>query len=139
MPQEVNPPAGMYRDPEDPALDRWWNGEEWTAHTNRAAQLETPQYFRMGTAYLFWFFLGGVGAHHFYLDRDKTGFLMLFSTIGAWILTGISLSNPYWQGIQLVLFVPIGIGVTIDVFLIPHLTRHANTLRAQRVAFFQDS
>ncbi|MGW4339136.1 DUF2510 domain-containing protein [Rhodococcus koreensis] len=30
----MNPPAGWHPDPYDPALDRYWDGHQWTGHTH---------------------------------------------------------------------------------------------------------
>ncbi|HZJ04428.1 MAG TPA: TM2 domain-containing protein [Nocardioidaceae bacterium] len=63
----------------------------------------------LGVAYLFWFFLGGFGAHKFYLGRVGMGFAYMF-TLGF-------------------LF----IGLLIDLFTLPQQTRQANMLRRAEV------
>ena len=55
-----------------------------------------------GTAYLWWFFFGGFGAHKFYLGRPGLGILYAF-TLG-------------------LLF----IGVIVDLFTLPSQVREAN-------------
>jgi len=57
-----------------------------------------------GTAYLWWFFLGGLGAHKFYLGRPAMGVIYML-TLG-------------------LLFV----GVLVDLFTIPGQVRKANRL-----------
>jgi TM2 domain-containing membrane protein YozV len=56
----------------------------------------------LGIAYLLWFFLGVLGVHHFYLGNILRGVLYL--------LTGGFL----------------GIGILVDLFLLPSLTRRRN-------------
>lgn len=56
----------------------------------------------VGTAYLWWFFLGGLGAHKFYLNRPGMGILYALTF-----------------GLLLV-------GVLVDLFTLPRQTRRAN-------------
>lgn len=68
-----------------------------------------------GVAYLLWFFLGGFGAHRFYLG--KTG-----SAVGLLVLT---LLTSWWT-----FGIPTIIWVIIDAFLIPSIIReHAQVER----------
>lgn len=68
-----------------------------------------------GVAYLLWFFLGGFGAHRFYLG--KTG-----SAVGLLVLT---LLTSWWT-----FGIPTFIWVIVDAFLIPSIIReHAHTER----------
>jgi len=66
----------------------------------------------IGVAYVLWFFLGALGVHHFYLGRTGWGVAYLLCTV----LLG-------WIGIGLIV---VGIGLLIDLFLIPSHTRAAN-------------
>jgi TM2 domain-containing membrane protein YozV len=60
----------------------------------------------VGVAYVWWFFLGGVGAHQFYLG--KTGRAISYIFTAAWLTVGL------W----------------IDVFTLPSQVRAANARRA---------
>ncbi|TFD80312.1 DUF2510 domain-containing protein [Cryobacterium sp. Sr8] len=47
------PPAGWYNDPSGRPLSRWWNGREWTEHSNAAPQVvATPSTNGLATASL---------------------------------------------------------------------------------------
>ena len=59
-----------------------------------------------GVAYVWWFFLGAVGAHHFYLGKTGRAISYIF-TLG-WL----------------------GIGLLIDLFTLPAQTRQINAQRA---------
>lgn len=69
-------------------------------------------------AYLLWFFLGGFGAHRFYLGRTGSAIAMLVIFILSWILTFVA--------IGLLGFLLIGIWWIIDAFLIPGITQDFN-------------
>ena len=71
-----------------------------------------------GVAYLLWFFLGGFGAHRFYLGKSGSGLAILLLTVGSLLLMMV--------GIGLVtIFIP-AIWVLIDLFLIPGMARDYN-------------
>ncbi|MCK0090614.1 DUF2510 domain-containing protein [Rhodococcus sp. HNM0563] len=38
----TTPPPGWYSDPETARLIRWWDGEQWTAHTHLATSSGPP-------------------------------------------------------------------------------------------------
>jgi hypothetical protein len=59
-----------------------------------------------GTAYVWWFFLGAVGAHQFYLGKTGRAVSYIF-TLG-WL----------------------GVGLVIDLFTLPAQTRQVNAQRA---------
>lgn len=49
-----------------------------------------------GTAYLFWFFFGLIGAHRFYLGKPFTGILqaLTFGGLGIWVIIDL-FTIPY--------------------------------------------
>jgi len=61
-----------------------------------------------GIAYLLWFFFGTLGVHHFYLGHVVRGLLYLFT--GGFL----------------------GVGLLVDLFLIPSMTRRRNAELLQR-------
>jgi TM2 domain-containing membrane protein YozV len=74
----------------------------------------------MGTAYLLWFFLGGVSAHRFYLGfRTSAIVQMLLTPLGYAML---------WSKSPLgLLAVPAaGVWILVDAFLIPGMVTKAN-------------
>jgi len=81
----------------------------------------------VGVAYLLWAFLGGVGAHRFYLGQTATGAvmlgLMLVGIITAILIVGFLLLIPLW------------IWVIVDAFLIPGMARDYNMRLAQRFSY----
>lgn len=38
----VLPPAGWYQDPDNPQLQRWWDGNGWNEHRRQAPALHAP-------------------------------------------------------------------------------------------------
>ncbi|UDI77485.1 TM2 domain-containing protein [Staphylococcus taiwanensis] len=69
-------------------------------------------------AYLFWFFLGGFGAHRFYMGKTGSAIaLLLVSLITVWFTLGI----------------PTFIWVVIDAFLIPGWIREDQERIRQQV------
>lgn len=78
----------------------------------------------IGVAYLLWLFLGGIGAHRFYLGSVGLGlFQLALCIIG--VLTSVI-------GIGFLFLSPLCIWVLVDAFLIPGMTRdHNNRLIAQ--------
>lgn len=75
-----------------------------------------------GVAYLLCIFFGGLGAHRFYLGRTGTGAAQLV----LWLLGWITL---------FVAWIPLGIWVIVDLFLIPGIARQKNMELADRFAF----
>lgn len=69
----------------------------------------------LGIAYLFWFFLGGFGAHRFYLGKKGSAIAQLILTL---TVVGIVVS---------------GIWVLVDAFLIPGIVREINDDVEQKV------
>ncbi len=66
-----------------------------------------------GAAYLLWFFLGGLGAHRFYLGQTGTAVAQLLLTLLGWI--------PLFIG-----WIVLGIWLIVDLFLIPDLIEQEN-------------
>jgi len=67
----------------------------------------------VGAAYLLWFFLGGFGAHRFYLGQTGTAIAQLLLLLLGWI--------PLFAG-----WIILGIWLLVDLFLIPDIARNAN-------------
>ena len=78
-----------------------------------------------GIGYLLWFFLGGFGAHRFYLGRTGSAVALLVIYIVSWILTFVAIG-------ALGLIV-IGIWWIVDAFLIPGMVRENNESLMQRI------
>ncbi|HEY0282568.1 MAG TPA: TM2 domain-containing protein [Rhizomicrobium sp.] len=72
----------------------------------------------MGVAYLLLIFLGGFGAHRFYLGRTGSAVAMLIIFLLSILLSVV--------GIGLLGFLAIGIWCFIDLFLIPGIARQHN-------------
>lgn len=72
-----------------------------------------------GVAYLLWFFTGGFGGHRFYMGR--TG-----SAIGQLVLTLLGWPLLIAGGFGLVLLVPLGVWLLVDLFLIPGILSEHN-------------
>ena len=73
-------PAGWYDDPEQPAMQRYWDGDAWTDRR----QPKVPSTAAPATgdknkvvAGLLGIFLGGLGVHKFYLGQIGLGILYL--------------------------------------------------------------
>jgi TM2 domain-containing membrane protein YozV len=66
-----------------------------------------------GAAYLLWFFLGGFGAHRFYLGQTGTAIAQLLLLLLGWI--------PVFIG-----WIVLGLWLLVDLFLIPDIARRKN-------------
>lgn len=76
----------------------------------------------VGAAYLIWFFLGGLGAHRFYLGRSGSGVAILLLTIVGLVLLPV--------GVGAIALIAVGIWVLVDAFLIPGMVaEHKNKVR----------
>ncbi|MCW1403542.1 TM2 domain-containing protein [Novosphingobium sp. MW5] len=75
-----------------------------------------------GVTYLLALLFGGWGVHRFYLRRNGTGALML----GLWILGWLTLFLAW---------IPLGIWVFVDLFLIPGMVREFNMGLVDKFAF----
>ncbi len=78
-----------------------------------------------GISYLLWFFLGGFGAHRFYLGRTGSAIAMLAIYIVSWILTFVAIG-----AIGLIV---IAIWWIVDAFLIPGMVRKNNEALQQNI------
>ncbi|RZU38202.1 tetratricopeptide repeat protein [Fluviicoccus keumensis] len=67
------------------------------------------------TAYLLWFFLGGLGAHRFYTGRKGSGIAMML----------LGLSSAGAQGKIILISLPLALWWFVDAFLIPGMVRDA--------------
>ena len=74
-----------------------------------------------GVAYLLCIFLGGFGAHRFYLGYSGTGAVQLVLWLLGWVTVFIA-------------WIPLGIWIIIDLFLIPGMAREKNMVLADRFA-----
>ncbi len=72
-----------------------------------------------GVAYLLCIFLGGVGAHRFYLGRTGSAVAQL----ALWLLGLVT---------GFVLWIPLGIWILVDLFLIPGIAREQNMALADK-------
>lgn len=75
-----------------------------------------------GVSYLLCLFLGGFGAHRFYLGR--TG-----SAVGQLVLWVLGLLTVF------ITWIPLGIWLIVDLFLIPGMVREKNMAIADSFAF----
>ena len=89
----------------------------------RPAADETETYVTpksTGTAYAFWFFFGGLGAHRFYLGSPVSGAIQLAMTpISYGLIASKSMSG-------LAIMPALGLWLIVDAFLIPGMVRAAN-------------
>lgn len=89
----------------------------------RPASAETKTYVTpksTGTAYAFWFFFGGLGAHRFYLGSPVSGAIQLSLTpISYGLLASKSLAG-------LAIMPALGLWLIVDAFLIPGMVRAIN-------------
>ena len=77
-------------------------------------------------AYLLWFFLGGFGAHRFYLGSKGPAIAQLVITLVSLVLTLVF--------IGIVGLVVVGIWVLVDAFLIPGMLQDYNTRLAAQLS-----
>ena len=74
----------------------------------------------LGTAYLLWFFLGGLSAHRFYLGFPASAAVQLcLSPLGYALLIGKSPAGFF-------VLIASGLWILADAFLIPGMIRKAN-------------
>ncbi len=75
-----------------------------------------------GVSYLLCLFLGGVGAHRFYLGRTGTA----VGQLALWLLGWVTF---------FVAWIPLGIWIIVDLFLIAGIVREENMKIADKFAF----
>ena len=98
--------------------------------TAREIMLYDAQKKSPGVAYLWWFLLGFLGAHRFYLKRPGSGIAQAIAHIGGTWLAFRDMDNTAgW-----VLAVIGGLWVLVDMFLIPGMVRANNTALAERLS-----
>ena len=76
-------------------------------------------------AYLLWAFLGGLGAHRFYLGRTGSAVGQLLLFVLGWLLLAVM--------VGLVLLIALGIWVLVDAFLIPGMVEADTVARRARI------
>lgn len=79
-----------------------------------------------GASYLLWFFLGGLGAHRFYLGQTGTAVAQLLLLLLGWIPIGLG-------------WLVLGIWWVVDAFLIPGLVEQQNMQTIQQLGGLQAS
>lgn len=77
-----------------------------------------------GASYLLWFFLGGLGAHRFYLGQTGTAITQLLLLLLGWIPIGLG-------------WLVLGIWWIVDAFLIPGMVERENMETIQALGGFQ--
>lgn len=82
-----------------------------------------------GTAFLFWFFLGGFGGHRFYLERTGSAVTQLILAILGW--------TTVWFVVGLVFLVPLGIWLLIDAFSLSGMVQSYNNALMTRLNAYQ--
>lgn len=115
----MSAPAGWYPDAASGGHLRWWDGVQWGAFAP-PAQVVAPK--DMTVAYVLAIFLGGFGAHQFYLRHVGIAVTQLILTLLGWLTS--------WLIIGWFLVIPVWIWVFVDLFLIPGWVRRANGLPA---------
>lgn len=99
------------------------NADEWRPQPSGPVYVKEKS---LGTAYLLWFFVGGLGAHRFYLGYGNSGMAQVMLLVLSWMLL---LSGALWAAAGL--FVG-ALWLLVDVFMIPGLTREANNRLRRR-------
>ncbi|MEX3686430.1 TM2 domain-containing protein [Paraburkholderia sp. BR14263] len=94
--------------------------------TSRNMMLYDAQKKSVGVAFLFWFFLGYLGAHRFYTGRALTAIAQIALT-----LVGAATT---WAGIGFFLLIVVGIWVLVDAFMLPGIVRRYNVALAGQIS-----
>ncbi|MGV9009311.1 NINE protein [Brevundimonas sp.] len=79
-----------------------------------------------GLAYVLWFFTGGLGGHRFYLGHTGSAVAQLLLSLLGWVLVLAA-------GLGLLLLIPLGIWLIVDIFLIPGMAQQHNDALMHRL------
>ncbi|ALF88426.1 MULTISPECIES: TM2 domain-containing protein [Ralstonia solanacearum species complex] len=83
-----------------------------------------------GVAYLWWFLLGFLGVHRFYVGRVGSAVAQAIANVGGtWLVVRDTGNTAGW-----VLGVLGGLWVLVDLFLVPGMVRAYNTSLAERLS-----
>jgi len=69
-------------------------------------------------AYLLWFFLGGFGAHRFYLGETSSACILLALVLGGWF--------TIWIYVGFIPLIIAGVWLIVDAFRLPGITERVN-------------
>ena len=72
-----------------------------------------------GLAFVLWFFTGGLGGHRFYLGRTGSAVAQLLMSVIGWVTLVV--------GFGLLLLIPLGIWLIVDLFLIGGMVQEQNS------------
>lgn len=99
--------------------------EQGLSHDTQAMMAFQSAKKSMGVAYLLWIFLGSFGAHRFYLGRTGSGAFQLVLGVLGWF--------TIWFAVGLIFWIPLGIWLLVDLFLIPGIADEHNSRLMQRL------
>ena len=77
-------------------------------------------------AYVLWFFLGGLGAHRFYLGRTGSAVGMLVLTIVGWLTIVLY--------IGIILLLAVVVWLIVDAFLIPGILEEDTKAKRSQIS-----
>lgn len=77
-------------------------------------------------AYVLWFFLGGIGAHRFYLNSPVFACVQLGLSVAGWLFAFI--------GIGFLFLIPLGLWLLFDLIWIPLRTGAVNNTAFDKIA-----
>lgn len=117
---QPRPPAGWYPEPHTGTL-RWWDGSQWGGF---APPAPPPPPKDTAIAYVLLLFLGGFGAHYFYLRRPGLAITMLCLWWVGWLLTALLIGY--------VLLIAVIVWWIVDLFSLPGYVRAANGVAPTR-------
>ena len=112
-------PAGWYPEPGNEGVLRYWSGKGWEEWRKPRVMNPVRPTKDVAAAILFGIFLGGFGAHNFYLDRTGVAIAQLLLTIVGWLTA--------WFFVGFFLIIGVGIWVLIELFMIPEWVRAENS------------